>query len=57
MLKGMPHTEERSCELYSQVGVNGGDLNLLPSEKEMVIQEDLLQPIEGHHLSYTQVDR
>ena len=41
-LKGMLQTEVRSCELQPHEGISGGDLNLLSSEKEMVIQEDLL---------------
>jgi hypothetical protein len=56
-MKDMLQIEMRSCELYPQVGIRGGDLNLLPFEKEMVIREDLFQLVEDHHLDFTQFDR
>jgi hypothetical protein len=55
-LKCMPQAKTRSCEQYPQISIHVGDLNLLSFEKEMVIKEGLLQPIEDHDLGFTQVD-
>jgi hypothetical protein len=44
-----------SYEQYPQISILVGDLNLLSFEKEMVIKEDLLCPIEYHDLGFTQV--
>jgi hypothetical protein len=52
----MSHVEARSYEQYPQISVCVGDLNLFPSEKELVIKEGLLQPIEDDDLGFTQVD-
>jgi hypothetical protein len=52
----MPQTKARSCEQYPQISIRASDLNLLSFEKEMVIKEDLLRPVEDHDLSVTQVD-
>jgi hypothetical protein len=49
-------TEAGPRELYSQVCVCAGDLNLLPSEEEMKVY-GLLRPVEDHNLGFTQVDR
>ena len=43
----MLHTETRSYELYSQIGINASDLDSLLSKKEMKIDEELFQPTEA----------
>jgi hypothetical protein len=53
----MLQTKVRSSEQYPKISICAGDLNLLSSEEEMVIKEDLLQPVEDHDLGFTQVDR
>jgi hypothetical protein len=56
-LKCMSQTKTRSCEQYPQISIRVGDLNLLSFEKEMVIKDCPLRPIEDHDLGFTQVSR